>query len=316
MIRHTILCALLLIAGTQSLSAKGPEVVTENRPDNSVVFYLKGADDGMTRTVVFNFSRLNNANRPAGEICCEARSSQQRILTLMPVDKTKGIEYAYKYRVWDGRINPKVDTTFVYRMPVSTAGPVRVLYGVNVMDRVRGKDKADRERLGTHFDMQRGDTVYAVRRGRVVGIERSERAAASDVSFTTESSDLTVEHPDGSFAWYVCIDKEHILVEIGDEVLPGTPIALAGSYDGEEYQVSVQHYYLVKNPDYGKQSDRYAIRRHFFPPFATTEGAVRLEHGKKYTAVMNDWLLLRELSKKELKRLTAEKRRCPLRGGH
>lgn len=302
MTRRILLYTLLLIAGTQSLSAKEPEVIPEVRSDNSVDFYLKGAKGNRIRTVVFNFSSMNNTTLPTGEICREARYGQQCLLTLHPINKKKSIDFLYYCLIYDGRIDPKIDTALVYRMPVSTAKPVHVMRTTDVMDHVRGIDKKERKQIGFSFKMERGDTVYAMRRGHVIRIRQQQSEPNSDVSFTSQNCKVKIQHPDGSFAEYGCLDKDHILVGLEDEVLPGTPIALAGSYDGAEYNAGVICYTAVKNPEYKTQSDRYLVPRYFFPLFATTEGPLHLEGDKEYTATMNDELRLRELSKKELRK--------------
>ena len=85
--------------------------------------------------------------------------------------------------------------------------------------------------------MEKGDTVYATRRGTVVEVGIPEREPdAPAAGLTSESPDLLVEQPDGTLAWYISPDGDNVLVEVGDEVLPGTPLALAGSYDGERYK--------------------------------------------------------------------------------
>ena len=102
-------------------------------------------------------------------------------------------------------------------MPTTVRWPVRVSRGVSVYDRFRKEKKGA---LGLHFEMEKGDTVYAMRRGTVVEVGIPEREPdAPAVSFTSESPDLLVEQPDGTLAWYICLDGDNVLVEVGDEVL-------------------------------------------------------------------------------------------------
>ena len=178
--------------------------------------------------------------------------------------------------------------------------------GVSVYDRFRKEKKGA---LGLHFEMEKGDTVYAMRCGTVVEVGIPEREPdAPAVSFTSESPDLLVEQPDGTLAWYICLDGDNVLVEVGDEVLPGTPLALAGSYDGERYKVSVQTFWWESNPDPKERERKPFIRKHFFPRFVTEEGVVCVEKGV-YRPVETEELVIREMNRKELKKHRGGKKR-------
>ena len=171
-------------------------------------------------------------------------------------------------------------------MPTTVRWPVRVSRGVSVYDRFLKEKKGA---LGLHFEMEKGDTVYAMRRGTVVEVGIPEREPdAPAVSFTSESPDL--------------------LVEVGDEVLPGTPLALAGSYDGERYKVSVQTFWWESNPDPKERERKPFIRKHFFPQFVTEEGVVCVEKGV-YRPVETEELVIREMNRKELKKHRGGKKR-------
>lgn len=292
------LFTLLLVLCAASASAQ-PRIRTERLGNKNVEFYLEGNNYPGTLTVLITLKELENCNMSEGTTRYEVHGNGVRLVTLRPSDPQSGIGFRYSYRTIKGRVNPPVDTLLVCRMPCSTRKPVRVTGGVNVLDRLR-KPREEQRRLGTHFRMERGDTVYAARRGVVTEVRLAEKRAedAPRVSFTSRSTSVQVEQRDGSFAWYVCLDGENLFVSEGDEVLPGTPLALAGTYDGERYNVSVQFFY------YRTKSDQATESVHFFPPFATAEqGDVVPEHGKSYTPAMNDELLMRELTKKELKKL-------------
>lgn len=184
--------------------------------------------------------------------------------------------------------------------------PTRVIRTVYVLDKYR-KQEAEQQQLGFSFPMQRGDTVYAIRRGVVTHVERGGRAGQPAASFSTETTSLHVEHRDGTFAWYITLDPDNLFVEAGDEVFPSTPLALAGSYDGENYRVSLQVFWTATNPD-GSWDRDYTVHRRIIPRFMTTAGAIVPEHGGRYMPVLTEEMLTAEMSKKELKRRQAARR--------
>lgn len=279
--------------------AQSPTVRTERNENNTVDFYLDNKTRPGTLTVFLTLRELQNCNTIPGTFKYESRYTSFRLLSLRPSDATRGVGYGYSYRLFNGPVDKKVDTAFVYRMPTTVRWPARVARGVSVYDRFR---KEKEGALGLHFEMEKGDTVYAMRRGIVVEIETPERDPdAPAVSFTSKSPNLLVEQPDGSFAWYVCLDGDNVLVGEGDEVFPGTPLALAGSYDGEQYKVSVQTYWWETNADSGTSDKTPFVRKRFFPCFATADGVVCIERGV-YRPVEDEGLVTREMSKKEIKK--------------
>ncbi|WP_418991020.1 hypothetical protein [Alistipes sp.] len=297
-----ILFAALVVLYAAPASAQ-PRMRVERLENKHVEFYLDNKQYPGTLTAFVTLRELTNCGASEGTSRYEVRSTGQRLFTLRPSDAARSIGYGYSMRTIEGRLDPPVDTTLVCRMPCSTRKPIRVTGGVYVLDKYR-KPRSEQRRLGTHFSLQRGDTVYAARRGVVTDVKVAEKRAqdAPRVSFTSRSTSVRIEQRDGSFAWYVCLDGENLFVSEGDEVLPGTPLALAGTYDGERYDVSVQFYYLRGVPGEGDIPEVEKV--HFFPPFLTVEeSAVRLDHGRSYTPAMNEDLLTREMTKKEIKRL-------------
>lgn len=292
-----------LLAGLCGGVVAQPRIRTERLQNNSVEFILEDKTTPGTLTVFLTLKEVSNCNTPTGTSKYEVLFSGTRLLTLRPSDQSRGVGYNYSYRSFHGPVDRQADTAFVYRMPTTLLKPVRVARGVSVYDRLRKNDEEKEGALGLHFEMEKGDTVYAMRRGTVVKIHVAEKRDpnAPAVSFTSKSPSLTVEQPDGSFAWYVCLDRDNVLVVEGDEVLPGTPLALVGSYDGERYKFSVQTFWWETNPDAAEPERNPFVRRRFFPRFATEEGLVCVEKGT-YRAVESEEMVIREMSKKELKK--------------
>ena len=303
MIRTILLTALLTAVGL-SASAR-PRLRTEKGPDGkSVTFYLEDKDYPGTMTVFMNFTDMRNCDLGNGVQQIVVRHSGQRLLTLRPQDSQLNIGYRLSWRPVQGLVDPKVDSTFVYRMPCRTGRPVRVNRTVYALDNYT-REKKNRKQLGYSFLLEKGDTVYAMRRGLVVDIEQPKvpKVEPARYKFTTQSTKITVEHPDGTKAWYVNCDPDHMLVGKGDEVLPGTPLGLAGTYDGERYGISVQIFWLASDPN--ARPGEATIVRHYHPRFATEEGIVIPPGPSEYTPVMTDAMLTCEMTKKEVKKLRA-----------
>lgn len=299
--RLILLAAVLLMAG---VAAAQPNMRVERPDGKSAVFILGNNQCPGTTTVYLTIKETENCDISNETRRYYVTAPTARLLTLKPKDPTRGVGYSYSWRHVPGRVDPKFDSSFVYRMPCRTDRPVPVGRTTYVLDNYT-KERKDRKQLGTTFLLEKGDTVYAMRRGIVTGIERPKLSAErpTKTHFSTKSVNITVEQPDGTMAWYVNFDPDHLLVEEGDRVLPGTPLGLVGSYDGEHYRISVQLLWLATDPDNDPKKST-AVRR-YFPCFATTEGVVKPETKMICTAVETPEIVEREMTKKEIKKYRA-----------
>ncbi|MCP3975168.1 MAG: M23 family metallopeptidase [bacterium] len=86
-------------------------------------------------------------------------------------------------------------------------------------------DTSHEEQVAYDFAMPIGSQVTAAR----AGIVRDLREDVSDTAFTSDLNFITIEHEDGSAAFYGHVMQDSIPVAIGDEVEAGDLIALSGS---------------------------------------------------------------------------------------
>lgn len=136
-----------------------------------------------------------------------------------------------------------------------------------------------------NFYMHRGDTVYATRSGIACK--------------TANPKQLLIYHADHTFAAYLVMDENFIVP--GEQVLTGQPVGIAG-----KTCVSITYFFLDENKFDALQATGYAYS-HFMPTFRTTEGDVIMEEKKKYEAVTDDDLIMRDMSKREQKKYLKKK---------
>jgi Peptidase family M23. len=155
------------------------------------------------------------------------------------------------------------------------------------------------------FVMQANDTIYAARTGTVVEIKEMEpesNAAAQPAGHTTfrrNVNRITVEHEDETYANYSVV--ENIQVSLGDKVFPMTPLGIAGTYDGENYQTRLMFYYYRIAPQ--KKNGQTTFEFHYFRPvFATTAGEMPLTMNQNYFPLVSTELITKEMSKREARR--------------
>ncbi len=141
--------------------------------------------------------------------------------------------------------------------------------------------KDTREHATTfHFKAPASDTLYASRGGVVCK--------------TTSSGVLLIHHIDGTFAGYFNLAVP--LVNFGEKVKVGDPIALA-NYGG----ISLTIFFLDKNLFAGGKPSGYCYT-HISPFFRTVEGDIRLNSEGSSIPLIDDDLIMQDMSKSERKK--------------
>lgn len=224
-------------------------------------------------------------------------------LTLRPIDKegrsSCQISYSWNY----GNVRAKVDTEHTYLLPYPAERSGRCIFTYNIRDSLfRNKEKVEKHKdfFSVRFLLEEGDTVYAARKGVVIKTidgQSVDKSLAGKVSYSSNENYITVEHGDGTCAQYSCLKEGSIAVELGDMVYPGTPLALAGTFDGESYYVDFSVFSL-------ELDDNRFVRRYYKPVFSTDKGVIRMEHGKYYKPVITRELITGEMTKREKKKFT------------
>lgn len=297
--RYVLLCMILVMSAPLS----GQVQLSSEYDSNGNGVIKADVQSPGTYTVRITFSILENTSE-AAEQSIVVRGSGT-ILTLRKIEENQPLRFRYTYRTTMGIVDPKnVDTTFVYRLPFSTAQTRRAADLYNVNERHLGGSNTVNWR-SLQFIMEQGDTVYAARKGRVVRIvdkyDPIDRENAR-VTMRTERNGITVEHADGTFARYEVLQRGSMMVAEGDVVYPDTPLALAGNFDNKVFQVRFDVFYRVMNTSTDpKFSENWTTTRYVDPVFATSEGGQRLVSRKSYTPVLTPDILKKEMNKRELK---------------
>lgn len=135
------------------------------------------------------------------------------------------------------------------------------------------------------FRITEGDTIYATRRGMACT--------------TVLPKQLLIYHPDRTFAAYLMMAQNFL--RPGDEVFAGQPIGIASAVG-----VSISYFFLDENKFKASGPVGYPYS-HFTPVFRTSKGDTKLEEKATYQAVINDELIMQEMSKREKKKYLKEK---------
>lgn len=122
-------------------------------------------------------------------------------------------------------ITARPDTQYRYELPVSKDRSFRILQGQE------GSFSHDRlyNKYAVDFAMSVGDTVYAARNGIVGYLYEGSSYGGNSEVYMSYSNSIMILHEDGTVAQYSHLKKDGVLVEIGDQISVGQPIALSGN---------------------------------------------------------------------------------------
>jgi len=113
------------------------------------------------------------------------------------------------------------DTSYIYALPYEKGKSYRMIQGYF-------SHFSHRERAALDFKMKRGTTICAAREGVVVRVKEDGDRGGWNKKYRPYGNNIVIQHPDGSRAGYWHLQKDGALVNVGDTVRRGQPIALSG----------------------------------------------------------------------------------------
>lgn len=127
----------------------------------------------------------------------------------------------------------------LYELPFQNGKRYKIIQGF------KGKftHSSDQSKYAIDFKMPIGDTIVAARAGRVVSaIEHYTEHGGK--SFRDKANQVVIYHDDGTLAFYVHLDTDGALVEVGDVVNAGQNIGISG-YTG--YTTTPHLHFVIRN---------------------------------------------------------------------
>jgi murein DD-endopeptidase MepM/ murein hydrolase activator NlpD len=186
-------------------------------------------------------------------------------------DPNKPCRWHYSFHWAKGRMDVRHDDQTRYRLPFRKGESHPVCQGYN------GRwSHRDQDRYAVDFAMPEGTTVCAAREGIVVDLQESWKVGGPDKKYKDQCNFVSIAHADGTIGEYCHLQYEGALVEIGDRITAGRPIALSGNTG----------YSALPHVHFGVYSAADGIRRQSHRlTFVTREGIVAEPVvGKTYTA--------------------------------
>lgn len=213
----------------------------------------------------------------------------------------EGGDFDYRISFYEGFANPDVKDDISYVLPVASGSQVSTM-GLVSLKETFGEEAPPKDFHAIGFKMNEGDKVYAVRRGKVVAIDDDAESGKGDLTYSRTRNSIVVRHSDNSLATYAVLRNNSFMVDVGDDVEAGDPLAVVG---GDGYAIGPHMrltVYYLKFDKSAQEGSRYSWV-YVNPVFATVEqGKTQLTGGEEYTSLHTQQLIMQEWSKREIKK--------------
>lgn len=298
----SVIMAFLFLKG----NAQSPIKISVNRNADKSIDFNYTKSDLATYFVQVTLHNLRGANSNDVQYGI-ANASSGRLFTIIPSRSENGILYnGYNTKIVKGNPNLKIDHDYIYCLPYETGTEIIV----NKLNNLRKElfDEEDPDNFISHaIRTQHEVNVLAIRKGKVVKIEdKYELNPDTSYKYKSSTNNLTIEHPDGSFALYKGFKKGSFKVKEGDIVYPQTILGRNEKYNTEDksHHLSLTIYHVKKSPFDYEPKDRYT---YINPKFYINEESTTVELKKRFTVPeYPQHLKTKEYSKKELKQIASQ----------
>jgi murein DD-endopeptidase MepM/ murein hydrolase activator NlpD len=120
----------------------------------------------------------------------------------------------------NGRI--KEDSSFVYALPYKKGSSFLLVQAYQSNMSHKGEYALD-------FKMKTGTTICAARSGIVIAMRENSDKGGLKPEMLSEGNYIIISHDDGSEAHYWHLQKDGVLVDVGDTIETGQAIGLSGN---------------------------------------------------------------------------------------
>jgi hypothetical protein len=123
--------------------------------------------------------------------------------------------------------------------------------------------------------------------------------------YTSNTNSILIEHEDGTYAIYKGFKRDSFKVRLGDIVYPQTMLGTLNWFNNESYILGFSIYYFDKNLMFTTSSSTLKKLKapyiYITPLFYTKEGLIKIVPQSSFTADSNETIVMKEMSKKEIK---------------
>ncbi|MDB5230120.1 MAG: Peptidase family [Chitinophagaceae bacterium] len=298
---------LFVLSGVSKGQQRIITCTSERNPDGSIGIYADSKAFA-EYTLKLNFKELNGYTSSAlNGVGITINRGKTQIAKLTQDKNSLSYSFNYTYQYFPGRsLSRPPDTTFTYLLPSTSGNTLRVVGVSSLQERILQTSSEDFHGVG--FWYKQGDTICAARAGIVFESIADQKTGEKFTQvYNASRNKIGVAHNDGTLAYYTILAPVKLLVEPGDKVVPGQPMAVFFT-ESDKYHVLFSVYYLDDKKvrtsaiNNGKPFSVYTgVPTLFYN--GESENPSSLQANKNYKVLFTNDIVTRELTKKEKKRL-------------
>lgn len=190
--------------------------------DGSVEIWLESL--GATPLTVAVAAKTENAEGDRGpvQLTIDAPGWHRLLGFTVPPEADWEVDWDYTYHP----AGPPAahDPAAIYRLPYRPGEAYPILQGYDGSFSHRGSF-----RFAVDWAMPEGTPVVAARGGIVVGLWEGSEQGGRDPALRGQENFLWIRHDDGTVGQYIHLQKDGVLVELGQRIEAGQVIALSGA---------------------------------------------------------------------------------------
>lgn len=162
-----------------------------------------------------------------------------------------------------GKVKP--DNSYIYHLPFANGNKYFLVQAYN-------SKFSHANELSLDFKIKKGSKICAAREGIVTATKEDSDVGGLKDEYYNEGNHIIITHNDGSIAMYWHLQKNDVLVNIGDTITKGQLIAYSGNTG---YTAFPHLHFQVQNKNGGDIATR----------FVTKKGIMYLRPGRYYKAI-------------------------------
>ena len=226
-LRNIITFILLMLAGgflSNRAAADDKNLTLYKVREGNLIYLMVKLDNCSEATLTLTATMENMAASVPLPLTLDiVGQPQQALVVFKAINPNLPFNCIGKYKWQYGRRAGVTASSYAYALPYKI-GPHEVIQGAyGKFSHYPGSQ--DEEAID--WAMLVGTAVYPARPGTVIGL-RSD-CAAGDVNRKGECNYIVLKHEDGTFAEYLHLKQDSVLVRLGDRVELSQPIALSGN---------------------------------------------------------------------------------------
>ena len=253
-------------------------------------------------TLKINFNIAGFTSTYGNPYFTTVNQGKSQVCKLTP-DKNAGFRsVGYSYTYYAGTSFRKAPNNYMHYLLPITPGRTTLVTPVSQLSSLL-EQKSETFFYAQSFSYSLGDTICATRAGVIYNInDELKQGEGKTTVYADDRNKIYIQHKDGTVAHYTILAPMQNLVQNGESVIPGQPLAVFNK-KADKYNLLFSVFYLDESKIRQDNSKEVYVALPTYYYLNPNAPSTTLTEGQKYEATKSLEIIAEELSKKEKKKL-------------